>query len=443
MQLADSPVGEPSPQRRKWLEVTLLSGFILSLFIGLAALSALLALWNNEGSTSDDNPLNGINVARVVPQLALMDLAGEPAEALAYQALNAGELETAHATALFHPKMSGPSRTGLFLQLAGRYLDRSATVAAGHTYRLALGSAILDPSLPLPSVSQTLVHIASGSLGASQEAALDSAIQAVRVASQTPDLLPAQRNQTFVSLQSLARDLEADLLSQQIDEFIRNPYLMPGGHLLDPQLPSLSEPVEFDEPLAMAVAARQQAARRLAERIALTDGMDIEPERQSLTETVLHEDQVRSNFYGRMLSGPISLQQQFWLVQNRRDWIALKARIALGGYGISIVPEWEASLSEILGDLTAATSTLDVVFQGLISAQPTPLDQANLRVETLLWLALQAEMGLYPNAPIADLSSRLVAAQNELADLGNQLALPVAYDADATPPGFRIVSRLP
>jgi hypothetical protein len=62
--------------------------------------------------------LTAFDSEQVLPSLAIKYLAGDPANALAYQALNAGELNTAHALALFDTVAYGPQRSGLMIRLA-------------------------------------------------------------------------------------------------------------------------------------------------------------------------------------------------------------------------------------------------------------------------------------------------------------------------------------
>jgi len=64
-----------------------------------------------------------------------------------------------------------------------------------------------------------------------------------------------------------------------------------------------------------------------------------------------------------------------------------------------------------------------------------------LRLETLQWLALQAELGFYPNAPLGDLSSQMETTQAELETLSVPPDLPLFYEAGGDAPGFRIARR--
>ena len=173
----------------------------------------------------------------------------------------------------------------------------------------------------------------------------------------------------------------------------------------------------------------------------MTNGVDIDPERQALAQALLAEDQARSQFYQQARGGTVSLPQQTWLLQDRIGWLATKLRIAQLGYGISVLPEWEQQAGELLAELGAAYNDYAAALDAAAAALPTPADQALQRVENQMWLARQAERGLYTS--IGDGRSERAAAHRagRRSAAAGQLALPVAYEPEATPPGFRIQSE--
>ena len=253
-----------------------------------------------------------------------------------------------------------------------------------------------------------------------------------------PDLLPAQRSVIFTNLIPIAESLGDEQLLETVEELARNPFINVVGSLPPPQLPHLAEPLPPDESVQNAQLGRQQAAKQLTERLQFTGGTDVEPERQALEAALRHEDQVRAEYFGRTVGSGLTPQQQYWLVGQQRAWIALKTQIALKGFGMSLVPEWEQNSETILQSLGVITSNMDVTLDALAKAQPTPNDQTTLQAEGLQWLALQNELGLYPGAPVSNVSQRLDLAQSALAGLGQPLALPVLYQEGASPPGFRL-----
>ena len=123
---------------------------------------------------------------------------------------------------------------------------------------------------------------------------------------------------------------------------------------------------------------------------------------------------------------------------DRIGWLATKLQIAQLGFGISVLPAWEQRAGELAAELGAAYIDYAAALDAAAAALPTPADQALQRVENQMWLARQAERGLYTSIGMADLSERLRIVQDDVARQVGRLALPVAYDPDAVPPGFRI-----
>ncbi len=429
------------PRRRRWLEFVLLAGFLLCVVVGLAALGALVYTYRfaDRDESLAQTPLAAVETEEIAPPLALMMLAGDPADALAQQALGAGQLATGHALLALNAQASHTGRPAAFLQLARAYAAQNKddqALAACHQVRTFMH---LDGSIPSLERAQLLRQCAELYLTLDNEAAaVDAVEQATRLGAQTPNLLPAQRSRLFETLKPLTLQLDDGELAAQVAEYARNPYLTPPGHVLTPTLFSLVETAPADEVVEQAAVARRHAARVLAERINFTGGIDIEPERQALASALLAEDQVRKDYAQRALTGQLTPGQQLAVVLERREWAALKLMAGLGGFGVSLVPEWEANTAALFDELSSATANVDVVAQALIGAQPTAAAQAALRTETLTWLALQSELGHYPNAPRADLDARLRRAQEELSAAGLPPALPLALDEAATPPGFRI-----
>ncbi|MCX6049831.1 MAG: hypothetical protein NT075_32430 [Chloroflexi bacterium] len=429
----------PTRPRRRWLEILLLTGFVVCLLIGLAALLVLLAQFRTSRPGLSVTPVQAIQTTAIMPQLALMQLAGDPVDGLAFQAMNAGQLETSRAMLTYNAPISGAGNIELLMQLAHAYQDQNQPLAAAQLYRVVQTMTILDSSTSSFERSQALVQCSTGLLSAGERAAaLDSAIQAKRVAEQAPELLPAQRSQIFATLRPLATQLDDPTFNSQIGELVRNPFLKPAGFITATNWLTLATPLAFNADLTTAIATRQQRARELSQRIDLTQGTDIDPERQALAQALIDEDRLRHDYTSSVLSTGLSLSQQFWLLEQQREWLILKVRVAQHGFGLPVVSSWETNLDALQQELSISTSRVTDVLNAFANAQSRPVDQALWRVSMLKWLALQTELGLYPNADPAEIGERLRAAQVELSRFGSAPPLPVAYVPDATPPGFRI-----
>lgn len=438
----DSPQTTAPQRPRLWLERLLIAAFLVSLLIGLGALALFFVVRNQTQPSINADPLQSVRTTLIVPQLALRELSGDAASGLAAQAIQAGHRETARAILAFATAIPGVERTARLTTLAQAYATAGEPDMAAQIVSLVVTDAILDDALP---VRERVNHLTQSAAllyaGGYTDAATDAATQALRIAAQSPGLLPAQRSVLFNDLRDAIapyanQNAATRALNAQVADFARNPYLIGAGMIVTPTMAAFTQPIAYDSSTQEKITARQSAARILADRIEFTGGVDIEPERQALAAALLAEDAARAQFYQN--PGEIARGQQLWLLLDRRAWLVEKLRVAMRGYGLALMPEWEAQTSQILAELNAANSYLNTVMAAYAGDQSTPRDQALLQIETQHWLAQQAMRGLYPDAPVATIGEFLRTQQDVLAQQGAPLALPVAYDATATPAGFRI-----
>lgn len=433
---------------RSWrgLEIVLLLAFLAFLAIGLTALYLLWSMIRQPTPNLDAAPLETLQIERIVPQLAIQHLAGNPLDGLARQALEAGEGATAYALLLTSTQIEPTPLAALWLQLAQRQSERQDLLVAVRAARRAQTITILNVRLsPLEKVN-LLTQIARVYINCEQStSALTALEQAVIIIVQTPNFLPAQRSQLLTALQAVFTDIEANEASRalklRIDDFARNPFVTANGVLISSTLFSLVAPVSLNDAISATLANRQQAALALAERFRLTSGLDVEPEKETLRSTLLTEDQTRQAAITQRLSGNVSLQQQLELLLVHREWLATKLRIALKGYGLELVPEWTADLAVIRRDLATNTANLNTVFEAFVAGQPDAIQQAHLRAEAILWQAEQFELGLYPDAQQNDLNERLRFALSELERVAGVPALPVTFSVESVSPGYLIQQK--
>ncbi|MCS6826134.1 MAG: hypothetical protein NZ553_05900 [Caldilinea sp.] len=433
---------DSSLRSHRWLERLLLLIFLLCLVVGLGALALFFAVRNSARPSLNVDPLRSVRVNLIDSSLALRQLSGDPAAALAAQTMQAGYLETARAILTFATDISPVERSARLSHLARAYLAAGQRDAAAQIYAQVISAAILEDAIPLTERVHLLKLSADGLHKTGfEDAAVDAATQALRIAVQAPGLLPAQRSALFNDLRAVVEQFDrsdpaVETLRLQLRDYVRNPYLTGAGLIVTPTLATFPQQIAYDSLTQEKIAARQQAARILADRIAFTGGVDIEPERQALAQALLEEDQARTHFYQN--PGELSREQQLWLWLDHRAWLVEKARIALQGYGISLLPQWESELDGILNRLNADYVFLNSLMTAFVVDRPTTTEQRLLQVESHHWAAAQAMRGLYPNAPTDDIGELLRGLQEELRREGTPLALPVIFDPAATPPGFRI-----
>lgn len=426
---------------RSWgcLERLLLIAFFLCLLVGLIALYLLFAINRPPAATLFDAPVQTLLVDQIVPPLAVRHLAGDSLDGLAAQAIVANELATGQALLLLDGNTPPIELAANWLDLAKKELEHQNSLRAAQATLMAQRIVLLDPRLqPLEKV-QLLTQCARlyAESGAENNTDVDFAKltlfttnQAATIAAQTPNLLPAQRSQLFTPLQPLLATLENSeeqrLLKLRIDDFARNPFLSPSGQIVTPTLFSLAESSTLVDTVLPALLTRQDAAKAFTDRYLLTNGVDVEPERVALQVALLNENRVRLEAMSQILSTATAAQKMY-LLQQQRIWLATQLRIALRGYGLSLVPEWEADISGIQRELNTNTNDLKAVFEQLATLQPSPAQQAMLRLEAILWMAEQFELGLYPNVTGEELAAQIEFAQNEVERLSGPLALPLLF----------------
>ncbi|MFN3980729.1 MAG: tetratricopeptide repeat protein, partial [Caldilinea sp.] len=208
-ELSDEPSYSTASQRpRIWLERLLLAAFLFCLLIGLGALAIFLVARNNAQPSLNADPLQLVRSNFIAPQIALRELSGDPAAALASQLLQAGRLETARAILTFAVDISPVERAARLTTLARAYLAANEPESAGQVYALLVSTAILEDTIPVLERANLLTQSADGLFKAGfPPAAIDAAVQATRIAAQSPGLLPAQRSALFTELRSVVESL--------------------------------------------------------------------------------------------------------------------------------------------------------------------------------------------------------------------------------------------
>lgn len=436
-------------RRRRGLEIIFILGFIICLLLGLAALGALWYLRGDDATSPNiADPFTLLKPEQVLLALATRDLAGDDTSALVRQALGAGEIETAAALLLYDTTSTGSARAALWQQIARAWRDSGDAASLENALLAdaqALHMGVLDLGFHSLERSQLLTNAAAGfaesaALGNAdaRDYAITAATQAKRAIAQAPDLLPAQRSQLLQPLKTIVSQLDARDLLAEIDDLLRNPYLTPRGVALKSTWSTLYTPPAADAGIDAAVAQRELMARNLADRYALTNGIDVEPEIEALRQALIAEDAARTAWFQGAIGAATTQQQQLGLLLEQYYWLIRKLAIANRSYGLSLMPEWENARSGLQAELNGLNTNIETLVRAIADAQPTPLDQNLLRAEASMRSALQSASGRYPGADNNAVSQRLRQAQDALLAAGTTVALPIIYEPSAEPPGFRI-----
>ena len=165
------------------------------------------------------------------------------------------------------------------------------------------------------------------------------------------------------------------------------------------------------QPVAAALTARQQAAAILAARWLSAPSATRETLTQALGQALKDEEVARDAFYAG--SDQLALPDRLALLHDKLAWLGVKYRAARGGYGVSLVPEWESQAEDTH---TALASTYTDLINGYGQQLDTldAVEAALARVELLRQGVLWTRLGLFPGSAEQALSEQLADASRQL-----------------------------
>lgn len=390
------------PRRSVAVLAVILAGAILLAVIGGLALvaSQLLSPQAVAPPLAWADPLAVVDVARLAPDVALRSLAGEPEDVTAEQALRVGEWETAYASIVYSASMDDTRRAGLLLLLADRYMavgnPARAALCAYQTYDIAALSPALN-DLTRAEVSLRAAAIWRGT-GHTDLARL-ALEQATYVAGGSLTLQPAQRRSLWEEVASHYRALgDAEAAERARARAEKPEPSRAGPRAAGLVLAALPAPEPTSPEVNQAVLERQRRALVIIERLTADLSADVGPEAADLGEYLRREDAARQALYAQVIAGP-ELGPRAGVARARVRWLTLKWRVAQRAYGLSLVPEWEASLPAIRADLARAYEDAYELRLDQITALPDAAEVRRGRLEALRELTLQGRLGLYPDFP--------------------------------------------
>lgn len=397
----------------KWFLPALTASVILLAVAGLALLGAYFYLSRPSSAAPVGwiDPLAAVKTEAIAPDLAALTLAGETDERVIKAALDAGELETAYATLAYSPLLSDTARSGQLLLLGRRFAEQPARAAV--CYQALIDLATLGPTLSDNARADISLQVARADATLNPELARLALMQAENIAHYSVALLPAQRrsvlDQVIATYQAQGDPKSAQAIRENLAVYAAGP-----GISLEPRpplLPTLRGSIVLPEAVVQAVVARQQAAAEVAARwlTAGTGGQRVLT--LALGDALLAEDAARAAFYDTADS--LALPDRLALLHDQIAWLTIKYRVARGGYGVSLVPEWEAEAAVYASTLTAAYTDL-INGYGLQLDVLEPADAVQARVELLRQGLLWARLGLFLGAPEQTLSEQLAEASRQL-----------------------------
>ncbi|PWH13688.1 MAG: hypothetical protein DDG58_13490 [Ardenticatenia bacterium] len=360
------------------------------------------------------DPQSLVDYTKIDPALAVAGLGGVADKDLVAQALTEGRLDTAFAILVFSPSIDDRESAGDFLLLADRYRKDGRNESAVHSYRLAGTIATLSPDLPDTVRADTFILAGEG-LATLGEYGLAQLYldQAYNVATASAYLQPATRRSLFQRLHKgyqMIGDRERARVSLESSAQTFAPVTVPE---LPPVLP-VADPPPLPLEVQQAEAQRWSAAQNLVEQLIVRGGRAPQQLVSALASALIAEDRARLPYYDAQIASAVQLSAQISIVQARINWLAIKYRIARQGYGLSLVPEWEAQAEMIRADLTKSYELLFALYADLIVAMPDA-DQIERATEEILRREILAgTLGRYPNYPAQQRIAQLQQATAQL-----------------------------
>lgn len=377
---------------------------------------AFLAIWGQRRAAADaawHNPADDLRPAAIAPDLALLSLAGVPDDQVLTLAIETGELETTRALLVFSADLADQQRINGWLWLAYRYQQAEQRHHAAQAYRLAGIGAVLSDDLPDLLRTETLLSVGRQLVALHDKPSARFYLsQAALIGANASNLTDYHRRSLLerlipASLQAGGRRENWIALAKKVKNNT--------GRGRSETSPWRNVTPGSDAALAEARDERRAAA---ADWLAMVTGTSselapTEAVRHTLRQALWAEDAAIDRYLERALTDDNNLAAQ----ETRLRWLLLKRRIAAGGAGAGLMPEWESSREQIEAALTAAWA--DWLASGTGGQGWT--DQASRRA------VVAAYWGLYPEAPVADL---LLAARRTTSFGGLRLTIITA----GTPP---------
>lgn len=412
--------------RKKWAWILL---GLVALFV-VVALASAVAYWvvrqQRIARAGWQDPVAEVVPGEVVPELALYPLAGAADLETLDVALTNGDLETAYAALVYSPELQAEQRLGRLILLGRRYTDAGAPGKASLSYQQIREIAVLSPALSDPTRADALLAAGRGWAEIGYDArALEAYDQVYLLAVRSPYLHQAHRRDLLSTLVPAYMELEAmdqaETARQRIIELDQGSQsqqpLEPGK---TPELPSATETVSTPEVGAIE-ESRRQAAYNLLQALG-----GAEPPLElvnQLGDALRAEDAAKLALYGQEVESAAQLGKRIGLHRQTIAWLTLKYRVAMQGFGLSLVPEWEEQSAEIQSQLSKAYEDLYFDLEDYVAGLPdaTLIGPGSYQVRRLLVQA--GRLGLYPNYPegqmaekLRDAAARLISA-GYLADL--------------------------
>lgn len=398
------------------------AAFLLIIAAGTAVAFFVLGQQKTVDSGWQD-PIAAIRPDEVVPDLALYPLAGALELDTLDAAMDNGDLETAYAALVFGLDLSDAQRLGRLIRLGGDFHQVGRTDRAALCFQQVYDMAILDPQLTDPARADALFAAGKGWAAVEDTAqALKAFDQVFTLAVESPYLQMANRRDLLVGLESAYEDLgypeQAQACRARIIELDQEAGPQPPAPATErPELPMGTDAVSSAQ-VGELENARREATFALLQ--AYAEGGEPAPDLvDALAQALLAEDAAKLALYQQELEATSQPGRRIDVHWQTIRWLMLKYQVAARGFGLSVVPAWEAALPEIQSDLSKAYEDLFFDYEDLVTALPEATLMGPGSYQVRRQVILDGRLGRYVNYPARQLADKLQDAARELMAAGS------------------------
>jgi tetratricopeptide (TPR) repeat protein len=401
----------------------------LLLVIAIASAVVYLILRQQPATTGWQDPIKAIVPEGIAPDLALYPLAGASELDTVDAAIDNGDLETAYATLAFGLELSDAQRIGRLILLGGRFSTAEEPDRAALCYQQVDEIAVLSPRLTDPARADALLSSGKGWAALEdRDQALAAYDQVYLISVQSPYLQMANRRDLLSALEVAYADVGEEERAEECrariveldQEVSPHPPVSPGEI---PELPMGEATVSTAE-IGSLEEGRRQAAFALLQVL----GEGGEPPNDlvaNLAQALQAEDVAKLDLYGQQLEGTTQTSRRIGVQWELIRWLMLKYKAASRGFGLTLVPEWEAELPAIQSALSKAYEGLFFDYEDLVTALPEASLMSPGSYQVRRQAMVEGRLGHYPNYPAEQLAGKLQDAARELISSGSEAVLYV------------------
>lgn len=408
---------------KKALPFILLGAAALLFCFGVGALA--LNFWGPRSASVDTGkwivPRAQVDNRKIIPAVALGILAGITDASSVDDSLAAGDFEGAFAQIAYSTEFSDANRLGTLLLLGNRYLAGNQIPKAVWMYQYAVFLATVSPLPSDLTRVQTLLEASQGLKAAGMEANARAALdQAYLIADYSFALPRNTRADVFDQISRAYRTFNAAKLADETRQKAADV-----ATLVDEDAVNIARrPFQIQPTAPPASAALNQTIDdRIRAARDLVDALNLNPPQneqempvdliRALGDALFQEDAARADYYTTQYDEATDASAQLGVLRDKLQWLSLKYRVAHGGFGLSLVEEWESDLETIELDLNDTYGEYFAITEQQASGLEKA-DEASRSTEDTLRSALVAgRWGLYPQYDEGDLLARL----NDVSDL--------------------------